>query len=115
MAYCGPRGIAHSVFLGRVVRPGVDPEWLPADRDDALAWQAYENRRCRSCGTHPDEWAEDKTAYHAHLTECRGCRQVQRLAASDQAKEGQGRSVVMAGGSAAQCAQCHPEPAGLGA
>jgi len=98
MAYCGPRGIALDEFL----------RWSPSAQEAALAWQAYENRRCRSCGTHPDEWAEDKLAYHAHLTECRGCRQLQRLANTDDAKSGDGRSAVMAGGSAAHCPNCKP-------
>ena len=111
MAYCGPRSIPHSVFLGRVVRPGVDPEWLQSDRDDALAWQAHENRRCRSCGTHPDEWADDDLAYHAHLDECRGCRQRERLAQSDRAqKAGEGVSAVMAHGPAAECTHCRSRP-----
>jgi hypothetical protein len=109
MGYCGPRGIPLSVFLGRKVHPGVDPEWTAADREDALAWADFEARRCTSCGTHPDEWAEDRqTAYHAHLKECRGCTQQRRLAATDEAKRGEGRYVVMAGGSAADCPQCRP-------
>ncbi|HKN38787.1 MAG TPA: hypothetical protein VJ456_06740 [Acidimicrobiia bacterium] len=108
MAYCGPRGIPHSVFLGRVVGPD-DPQWLPSDREDAMAWSAHEARRCKHCGTHPEEWAEDGMAYHAHMTACRGCRQLQRLQNSKQAQEaGDGRSVVMAGGSAAHCKQCKP-------
>jgi hypothetical protein len=108
MAYCGPRGLPHSVFLGRVVGPG-DPAWLPSDREDALGWAAYEGRRCTSCGTHPDEWAEDKMAYHAHLGECRGCRDKQRLGATEGAR-GDGRYVAMAGGSAADCERCKPLP-----
>lgn len=108
MAYCGPRGIPHSVFLGRVVRPGVDAGWLQADRDDALAWQAHENRRCRSCGTHPEEWAEDKFAYHAHLSECRGCKQRERLSNTDEAKRGEGRFAVMQPGPASDCPRCKP-------
>lgn len=111
MGYCGPRGIPHSVFLGRVVRPGTDPTWLQSDREDALAWQAHENRRCGSCGTHPDEWDEDKSAYHAHLHQCKGCRQRQRLAQSDDAKNaGDGVTAVLAHGSAAACPRCKPEP-----
>ncbi|WP_372728975.1 hypothetical protein [Nocardioides sp.] len=101
------------MFLGRVVRPGVDPEWLQSDRDDALAWQVHENRRCKSCGTHPEEWAEDKLAFHAHLDECKGCKQRERLAQSDGAKKaGEGVSAVMAHGSAADCLRCKPIPMG---
>jgi len=108
MAYCGPRGIPHSVFLGRVVRAG-DAEWLPSDRDDALAWQAHENGRCGNCGTHPEEWREDPLAFHAHLNECQGCKQRERLAQSEKAqKAGEGVSAVMAHGPAAECPRCKP-------
>jgi hypothetical protein len=98
MAYCGPRGIALSEFL----------RWDVGDQDAAIDWAAFEERRCRSCGTHPDEWTDDKTAYHAHLTECRGCKQLQRLSKTDDAKAGDGRFAVMAGGSAADCPRCKP-------
>jgi len=99
MAYCGPRGIPlEGEFL----------KWSRADQNHALAWEAHENRRCRSCGTHPEEWAEDKLAYHAHLTECRGCKQLQRLAKTEEAHESEGRAAVMAGGSAAHCSRCAP-------
>jgi hypothetical protein len=108
MAYCGPRGIPLSVFLGRPVRPGVDPEWTASDQENALAWADFEARRCNNCGTHPDEWADDKYAYHAHLTECRGCKQQQRLSDTDEARKGEGRYAVMASGSAADCPRCKP-------
>lgn len=71
MDYCGPRGIPHSHFLG-----GLN-EWTPDDYQKALAWQLHEQRRCSSCGTHPDEWdpeqGGDPHAYEAGLTHCRGC------------------------------------------
>lgn len=73
-----------------------------------MGWQAHENRRCGHCGTHPDEWAEDKLSYHAHLTECRGCKQLQRLSNTEEAKRGDGRMTVMAAGSAAHCRNCAP-------
>ena len=98
MAYCGPRGIPLSEFL----------RWDRKDQAAALAWEAHENSRCKSCGTHPEEWAEDKLAYHAHLTECRGCKQLQRLAKTEEAQESEGRAAVMAGGSAAHCPRCAP-------
>ena len=70
MAYCGPRGIPLSEFLS----------WDEADQDAALAWQAYEARRCRSCGTHPDEWDPTKggrrDAYTAEVVICPGCREL---------------------------------------
>lgn len=98
MAYCGPRGIALSEFL----------RWDERDQEAALAWSGYEGRRCKSCGTHPEEWADDKLAYHAHLTECVGCRQRERLANTDEAKKGEGRYATMAGGPATECPQCKP-------
>jgi hypothetical protein len=98
MAYCGPRGIPLSEFL----------RWDRTDQDAALAWSAHENRRCGNCGTHPDEWAEEQFPYHAHLTECRGCKQLQRLSNTDEAKSGDGRYSVMAPGGAAECAHCRP-------
>jgi hypothetical protein len=47
-------------------------------------------------------------AYHAHLTECRGCKQLQRLSNTDEAKAGDGRYAVMAAGGAAECSRCQP-------
>ena len=98
MAYCGPKGIELDAFL----------RWSRRSQQAALDWQAFEARRCRHCGTHPDEWADDKFAYHAHLTECVGCRQLQRLSNTDRAKKGDGVYAVTAGGSAADCRQCKP-------
>jgi hypothetical protein len=68
MAYCAPRGIALSVFL----------DWSVADQQAALSWQAHENRRCQTCGTHPDDWAAGAGAFHAEHYQCPGCVKVQR-------------------------------------
>lgn len=100
MAYCGPRGIPIDEFL----------RWPVTSQEAALDWQAFEARRCKHCGTHPDEWADDKLAYHAHLTECVGCRQLQRLSNTEKAKKGDGVYALTAGGSAAACPQCKPMP-----
>lgn len=109
MAYCGPRGIPLSVFLGRVVGPA-DPAWLASDRDAVLSWTSYEGRRCKNCGTHPEEWAEDRYAFHAHLAQCKGCQHQQRLTESRDAREaGRGIYAVMAQGPAAECPQCKPD------
>lgn len=71
MAYCAPRGIPHSHFLGGPNR------WGPDDRDKALAWQLHELERCPSCGTRPAEWdparGGDLHAYEAVTVHCRGC------------------------------------------
>lgn len=70
MAYCGPKGIPLSQFLS----------WHEDDQDAALLWQAHEGRRCRSCGTHPDDWDPDKggrrDAYTAEVVVCPGCRSI---------------------------------------
>lgn len=73
MAYCGPRGIPHSHFLGGPL------VWTASDRDKALAWQRRENSRCPSCGTREDEWDRDEDAYHAVMLRCPGCEQRQRV------------------------------------
>lgn len=66
-----PGHIPHSVFLGRIVRPGRDPEWTDLDRGLALAWQADQRATC-TCGTRHDEWAEDRDAYVPAVHYCRG-------------------------------------------
>lgn len=63
MAYCGPRGIPHSLFAS----------WERADRDKALWWHIRQAQTCPSCGTHPDDWADDPWAFEAAPTHCRGC------------------------------------------
>jgi hypothetical protein len=44
----------------------------------------FEGRRCKNCGTHPDEWADDRFAYHAHLSQCKGCQRQQGLSEAAQ-------------------------------
>jgi len=72
MQYCGPRGIPHSVFLGRVVGPD-QPMWLDADREKAMWWSIYKAQTCPECGTRPAEWADDLDAYEPEPHHCRGC------------------------------------------
>jgi len=73
MAYCGPQGIPLSTFLS----------WRDDDRQAALAWQARESRRCRDCGTFPEDWDPEqggsRTAYKAEADQCQGCVDLQRL------------------------------------
>lgn len=80
MAYCGPRGLPHSQFLGG---PAV---WTDLDRDKALAWQALQAATCKSCGTRAEEWhpakGGDDHAYIADLDVCMGCAQVERMQAA---------------------------------
>lgn len=76
LSYCAPRGIPHSVFLGRIVGPG-DPTWLEDDREKALWWMIHENERCPNCGTRHEEFDRaaggDPHAYEWKLRHCRGC------------------------------------------
>lgn len=99
MAYCGPRGIELDAFL----------RWSPASQRAALDWQAFEGRRCKNCGTHPDEWADDPFAYHAHLNQCKGCQRQQGLSEAAEVKTERGVFAVMAGGHPAHCPQCRPD------
>jgi hypothetical protein len=101
MAYCGPRGIALSTFL----------RWAQADQDAALEWAAHEARRCGTCGTHPDDWADDPHAHHAHLSEqCPGClvkhRRTEQLPDS---RPQPGVHVVLPRGPAKDCRTCNPQ------
>lgn len=98
MAYCGPRGIALDTFLS----------WPKRSQDAALEWAAFEARRCKSCGTHPDEWADDPLAFHAHLQQCKGCQEQQRVAESPEAKQGRGITATCAQGPAHACPRCKP-------
>jgi hypothetical protein len=99
MNYCGPRGIELDAFL----------RWSQRSQDAALEWAAYEGRRCQGCGTHPDEWAEDRYAYHAHLSsQCLGCLAAHRL--NERFKDGlePGVTVVLPQTSARDCTRCTP-------
>lgn len=104
MAYCGPRGIELDAFL----------QWSPYSQDAALAWQAHESRRCRSCGTHPDDWRESiggsRHAWHAEDFTCLGCVQLQQRAETNEVKSGgRGIHIRLSGGSAADCERCKPK------
>lgn len=98
MDYCAPHGIALSEFL----------RWEQRDQDAALEWSAYEARRCRGCGSHPDDWAEDRFAYHAHLSEqCPGCLAVHRLGERHKQLD-PGVRIVLPRQPARECRQCNP-------
>jgi hypothetical protein len=82
LAYCAPRGIPLSVFLGRVVYPG-EPQWLPDDTVAALDWLAYDMARCSGCGHQLadtvgpgefDKWNAEKSGA------CDACRAIDRAA-----------------------------------
>lgn len=69
MAYCAPKGIPHSVFLG----------WDQADQDKALAWMLDQSKRCQGCGTYPDIWLDEDgrevipPPMFVHSRQCLGC------------------------------------------
>lgn len=93
MAYCGPRGIALSSFLA----------WPVDDQDAALGWQAYESRRCRDCGWHPDEGKA-----HAHVDVCPGCVTLKSAQETEDAKV-KGAHTHLTHGTAADCPRCRAE------
>jgi hypothetical protein len=72
MAYCGPRGLALSVFEG----------WEPLDQQMALEWQRRENEKCGGCGIHPDvtdpERGGDPNALGLASWLCLTCEQAER-------------------------------------
>ncbi len=76
MAYCGPRGLPHSFFLGG------PHAWTQDDRDKALAWQELDRQSCPSCGTRAEEWNPEHgghpRAYAAEHTSCDGCAAIDR-------------------------------------
>ncbi|RBY82683.1 hypothetical protein [Blastococcus sp. TF02A-26] len=98
MAYCGPRGIELDAFL----------RWSRRSQNAALEWAAHEALRCRGCGTHPEDWAENPHAHHAHLSdECPGC--VKTHSAQQHFKElPPGQHVVLAPMPARDCPSCGP-------
>ena len=90
MAYCGPRGIPLSVFLG----------WPQGDQDAALAWQADQDARCATCGTHPEDWDPEagghRMALRPELYRCRGCERLEQLQqSSEPAEAGRGVHIRM--------------------
>lgn len=77
--YCAPRGIALSVFLGRVVYPG-DPQWEDRDTWAAMQWLVDQNGACSGCGQPraksmlPEMDAPD---YEVEVTRCWACEAMQ--------------------------------------
>lgn len=89
MAYCGPRGIPHSHFLGG------PPAWTDEDRDKALAWSERERQTHHKCGTRRDEWDPDRggrrDAYDYLPDVCPGCEALERAEAVLSGSEWQGQ------------------------
>lgn len=70
MEYCGPRGIAHSVFLS----------WDDDDQDDAIAWMQDQQDICGNCGTRQEDWLDEEghelriPKLEPHDSRCYGCK-----------------------------------------
>lgn len=101
MAYCGPKGLSLSTFLG----------WPEEDQQAALAWQAHEGRR-HSCGTHPEDWTDGNgrrvEAVHYVEQVCRGCQvlaQAQDRLAQDEDRT-RGLTLVAHTGPRGDCTSC---------
>lgn len=73
MELCRDYRIPHSLF-----RAHGDGTWSDLDRRKALAYQAYRQMVCPSCGTRAEEWDEsvggDEDAYRATTHRCVGCQ-----------------------------------------
>lgn len=83
LAYCAPRGIPLSVFLGRAMYPG-DPVWLEDDTVAALEWHADDAYRCDGCGLDTRETVgpDNEDKWNAELSgHCDGCRAAERARA----------------------------------
>lgn len=103
MTYCAPKGIPLSTFLS----------WSDVDQDEALAWQAWESRRCQDCGTHREDWdplvGGSRYAHHAEISTCQGCVERQRAEDSQEVKGGgRGIHVRLAPGAYGECVRCRP-------
>jgi len=100
MAYCGPKGIPLTVFL----------RWSDEDQAAALSWQAHENRRCQACGTHPDDWVDNPTAFHGEHYQCQGCVRVHGQHEHPNIKNGKipGLHVRLKPGPGKDCPTCTP-------
>lgn len=65
-----------------------DPQWNELDREYALAYQLVESGRCNGCGTHKDEWEDDRFAYVAQAWVCPGCENLENERHNDPSKDG---------------------------
>ena len=55
LAYCVPRGIPHSFFLGG------PNEWTAEDRGKVHSYRIRENERCLQCGQFSGDWQDPET------------------------------------------------------
>ena len=93
--YCAAHGIPRSIFLGRVWPNPADPtepQWLPDDREAAVAWQIEQSLICR-CGHFIDEvW--DKAGADLHIEavahRCHVCAEKERAARKFSKSDGDG-------------------------
>ena len=64
---CRQYGISHSHFLGGPLR------WTEDDQDKSVAYERYLATACGHCGTHLEDWEEDRFAFIGHQWRCPGC------------------------------------------
>lgn len=71
MAYCGPRAVPYSTFMGW------GEGWDPLSRTLAIEWVKREADKCRGCGVPWDDWfvdgKPDESAYVSEKYVCPGC------------------------------------------
>ncbi|WP_424216023.1 hypothetical protein ACN20G_28155 (plasmid) [Streptomyces sp. BI20] len=91
MAYCGPRGIPYSVFMGRAVAAG-EGAWTEDDTALAVEWQRIQDETCAGCGQPLSESLEDDGGFVTELIRCHGCKareeRVAELAEAEQPRHG---------------------------
>lgn len=79
MAYCAPRGIPRSIFIGRTWPNPADPtepQWLPDDFDAAMEWLEAEANKCPGCGFPKDECqGDDPPEYVGEVVVCWACQE----------------------------------------
>ncbi|ANZ17453.1 hypothetical protein O1L44_16280 [Streptomyces noursei] len=79
MAYCAPRGIPYSVFMGRDVAPG-EPAWTEEDTALAIEWQRIQDTTCAGCGQPLAECLTDDGGYETAVVRCHGCKAKEKRA-----------------------------------
>lgn len=83
VAWCTDHGLPHSTLL----------EWSPEDRAKLQAYLMESAAQCSMCGTSPWEWEQDRFAYEAAVSHCRGC--AIKEDASEDAPKTAGSTVVL--------------------
>jgi len=97
LAYCAPRGIPLSVFLGRVVGNG-DPQWTPRDAEAAVLWHIEQSARCSGCGRPRNECMvefAEAPEYEVTPIRCWACEARDKMSQEFREKGGSGSGLYM--------------------